>query len=119
VIAGPYPASVRIIRSWPGPQTGDSYYETEDGRVWVTTSSSSPPITGVTYASVEGDQMVYPPRARAHPPPPPRIEFFDRPKPLPAPEEVSLAPEPTRRPKARLAPPASFVGAGPMHRRWR
>lgn len=24
----------RIVRSWPGPGTMDTYYETEDGAVW-------------------------------------------------------------------------------------
>ena len=119
MIAGAYPTELRIVRTWPGPQTGDSYYETEDGRVWITRSSYGPELTGVTYGSVIGDRMVTPPRASAYPPPPPRIQFFDRPKPFPEADEVVEPPRPVRRPKARLAPPASFVGAGPMHRRWR
>ncbi len=38
---------LQIVRTWPGRGTGDSYYETEDGRIWHT-SYGTPAITGVT-----------------------------------------------------------------------
>lgn len=28
--------SKRIVRSWPGQGTGETVYETEDGRTWIT-----------------------------------------------------------------------------------
>ncbi len=118
MIAGPYPVSVRIIRTRPGALTGDTIYETEDGRVWVTTSGT-PAITGVTYASVEGDRMISPPRSYGYPPPRREPRFFDRPKPVPMPEEAAEAPRPRRKPKALQKALEGFVGAGPMKRRWR
>lgn len=117
MIAGPYPSESRIVRTWPAAQTGESYYETDDGRVWKTTFST-PTITGVEYGSLEGDRITSPPRARwGYPSRVP--QFFDRPKPFPAPHEVAEPPLPKPAPKRVLAALRSFVGAGTMHRRWR
>lgn len=54
--------AARIVRSWPGPGTADTRYETDDGRVW-----ESPPShatvdgtagTGVTFGSVRNGFIV-------------------------------------------------------------
>jgi hypothetical protein len=112
VIAGPFPESNRIVRSWPGALTGETCYETEDGRVWRDVVFM-PTITGVTYGSVEGSRVVSPPRSyqtirgpilKLRPPPEkePEIRVFPRPA----------------KPKGKVAP-TEFVGAGSMRRRWR
>ena len=117
MIAGPYPEDLRIVTSWAGPQTGDSYYRTEDGRVWVTTLQT-PTITGVNYGSVVGNRIISPPRSSTYWPR--RAPVVSRPaSPLPDAEERVEPPRPGRAPKTILTPPVSFVGAGPMHRRWR
>lgn len=49
----------RIVNVRPGPQTGDSYFYTEDGRVWVATTDMTP-RTGVSFGYVDGDRIVPP-----------------------------------------------------------
>lgn len=86
MIAGPYPDDLRIVRTWPAGGTGESYYQTEDGRVWKT-SFYQETITGVSYGSIEGDRMISPPRSRGYwpssnrRPPPSRPHFQPPPKP--------------------------------------
>lgn len=116
MIAGPYPEENRIVRSWPAAQTGESYYQTEDGRVWKTTFHTET-ITGVSYGSIEGDRMVSPPRSRS-------VTFYPRPtlnlKPIPVeyPEVAKALPVKPERPQRR-GQGVKFVGGGPMRRRWR
>ncbi len=45
-----YPG-LRIVRSWPGQNTGDVCYETEDGRIWRSCTTIVD-ITGVSYGIV-------------------------------------------------------------------
>lgn len=113
MIAGPFPESNRIVRSWAGARTGETCYETEDGRVWRTTFGL-PTITGVDYGTIEGDLMYSPPRFRGTPIRWPTIKF--RPPPEKEPE-VRVTPRPAK-PKGKVAP-IEFVGAGSMRRRWR
>lgn len=116
MIAGPYPEDNRIIRTWPGPQTGESYYQTEDGRVWKTVFHMET-ITGVTYGSIEGDRMISPPRSARVPMwLPPKLDL--KPIPVEYPEVTRPLSATPRRPQRRVTSTA-FVGAGAMRRRWR
>ena len=116
---GSYPTELRIVRTWPGPGTGDSYYMTEDGRTWVTRPSYDPYVTGDTWGTVVGDRMITPPRSSGVPLYPRGPLFFDRPKPMPPADDVVAQPKPERPPRRLQRPVAGFVGAGPMKRRWR
>lgn len=48
----------RIIRTWQNDNclTGESMYQTEDGRVWKSTTHT-PTMTGVTYGTVRGGRI--------------------------------------------------------------
>lgn len=48
----------KIIREWAAEGTGDSYYQTADGRVWVTDHNwDSEPATGGEKGTVNGGRM--------------------------------------------------------------
>ena len=47
-----------IVRSWPGPATGDTHHQTADGRLWVPCENpSATPTTGVSYGTIVGNEI--------------------------------------------------------------
>jgi hypothetical protein len=54
-------SSVRVVNQWTDSScaTGESFKQTEDGRVWKTASGTSAPATGVTYGTMR-EGRIYP-----------------------------------------------------------
>ncbi len=58
VAMAPSGSGYQIVRTWPGPNTGESYYRDEHGQVWITGSDHYQPKTGEEKAEIVGNRLV-------------------------------------------------------------
>lgn len=54
----PSGSGYQIIRTWPAPNTGESYYRDECGQVWITVPNHYQPQTGEEKATIVKNRLI-------------------------------------------------------------